>query len=366
MIPEHSTAFSKTTDLHVQLPSLSLHPKVSVLITNYNYEDFLGRAIESVLAQSWPNFEIIVSDDGSDDGSCELAKSYARRGHPVILVCGPHRGMAGCLNAAFEASSGEIICLLDADDYFVAHKLESVVSAFRSNSTSGFCVHRTQRVDSLGRLGGAFPLLQILPSGDCTEKTIRNSGILMGLPPTSALSLRREVANLIFPIPESFTGYAEQMIHRIAPMITPLCAIDETLCVWMLHTRNDANCSQVKAARIEREIKLMNSLWEQQHRFLLHHNPNLARYLSPLIDNALYVKMMYIFDRLSPGKDARCSHARLCGIAEIRKSYVGIFWRYSNRLPGPLFRRSIDLLETQGSFKQLVGRLVHRSSATAS
>jgi hypothetical protein len=349
----------------VHLNALPARPKISVLVTNFNYEEFLPRCIESVLTQSWRPIEIVVSDDGSEDRSCEVVQFYIDRGDPVVLVSGKHRGMGGCLNAAFAASSGEIICLLDADDYFLPGKLEAVVSAFRSNSDSGLCIHRTQRIDHRSRMGGVFPLLQNLPSGDCTRSTVRNSGILMGLPPTSALCLRREVADSIFPIAEYYTGYAEQVIHRIAPLITSVCRIEKALSSWTLHRRNDANSARVKVQRLERELRFMEMLWHEQHRFLLAHNPALAPELQPLQQNALYVKTRYIIGRLTADKDAHVSHATLCSIPEIRQSYLAMFWRYSNRLPRPIFRKSIDLLETQGSLKHFLGRFLRRESSTA-
>ena len=330
-------------------------------LTN-NYEEFLARSIESALSQSWPGLEIVVSDDGSEDHSCDVVQSYVDNGYPVVLVRGEHRGMAGCLNAAFAVSTGEVICLLDADDYFLPGKIEAVISAFRSNPDSGFCIHRTQRVDQGGRMGGVFPLLRSLPSGNCMQSTVRNSGILMGLPPTSALSLRREVAGTIFPISEAYIGYAEQVIHRIAPLVTSICCIDDALSSWTLHRRNDANSSRVKVQRLERELKFMEMLWHEQRRFLLVHNPPLTEELQPIKKNALYVKMKYILDRLTAGNDAQVSHATLCSIPEIRNSFMRIFWQYSNLLPGPVFRKSIDLLETQGCLKQLLGRIIRRAT----
>ncbi len=349
----------------VELNPLPGRLKVSVLITNYNYAEFLARSIESVLNQSWRPIEIIVSDDGSDDCSCEVIQSYIDRGHPVVLQRGEHRGMAGCLNAAFKASSGEIICLLDADDYFLPGKLKAVISRFRLNPDSGLCIHRTQRVDHRGRKGGVFPLLQNLPSGDRAHSTVLNSGILMGLPPTSALSLRREAADKIFPIPESYVGYAEQMIHRIAPLVTSICCIEEAFSSWTLHRRNDANSSRIKVQRLERELKFMEMLWQEQHRFLSAYDPALAAELQPLQRNALYVKMRYIVGRLTAAEDALISHAILCNLPEIRYSHMGMFWRHSKRLPRSIFKRSIDLLETQGSLKHFVGRLLGRESSAS-
>ena len=361
-----SSTPSQTSEcFRVSLRPLPVRPKVSVLITNYNYGEFLPRSIESVLNQSWRPIEIVVSDDGSEDRSCEIVQSYIDHGHPVVLVRGTHLGMAGCLNAAFSASSGEIICLLDADDYFFPGKLEAVVSAFHANPDAGFCIHRTERIDARGRKGGVFPLFQSLPSGDCTLSTVRNSGILMGLPPTSALSLRREVADGIFPIPRHYTGYAEQMIHRIAPLITSICSIERAFSSWTLHRRNDANSSVVKVQRLERELKLMEMQWQEQHRFLSGHHKTMAAELRPLQKNALYLKMRYINGRLSGDKDSNLSHRMLYKMPEVRRSYLGIFWRYSNRLPRSVFKKSIDLIETQGGFKHFLERFLGRESSVA-
>jgi glycosyltransferase involved in cell wall biosynthesis len=339
---------------------LAPRPAVSVLISSYNYGRFLGEAIESALRQSSPPLEVIVADDGSEDDSCEVAEAYARRGDPVLLVRGGHRGMAGSLNAAFRASSGDIICLLDADDYFAPEKINLVVSAFRDHPNAGFAVHRTQRIDDRGRQVGVYPLLHRLPAGDCAAATLQNSGILMGLPPTSSLSLRREVAEQIFPIPEYFRGYAEQMIHRLAPLLTHVCAVDEALSFWRLHGRNDANSAHVTVARLERELTYMRKLWSEQHSFLLRRAPHLAEQLPPLEANALFLKMVYVCMKLTNDPAARKFHSALCDLPELRDSTVRAFWKYSIWLPTPVFQKCLDLLETQSVWKECLAVMLRR------
>ena len=219
----------------VALRSFPQKPSVSVLITCFNYGAFVGQAIDSALAQTYPPSEIIVSDDASHDNSCEVVESYVSRGHGIRLLRNPHGGMAANLNAAYRNSTGDVICLLDADDTFLPGKVEAVVNAFRSHPQAGFAIHRASLVDNQKRQRGMYPLLSALPSGDCAQSTYDNAGILMGLPPTTNLALRREIAEQIFPIPVEYTGYAEQMIHRLAPLMTELCAVDEPLARWRLH-----------------------------------------------------------------------------------------------------------------------------------
>ena len=356
--------FGRTAVLpQLPLNPLPASPAVSVLITSYNYGCFLAQAIDSALGQSYPPKEVIVSDDGSKDNSCEIVESYIHRGKPVKLLRGKHQGMAGSLNAAFRASLGEIVCLLDADDYFLPGKIEAVVSAFRSEPQAGFAIHRAQMVDRHNRHRGVYPLLSDLPQGDCLEATLHNAGVLMGLPPTSNLSLRRRVALSIFPISENFFGYAEQVIHRIAPLVTSICAIDKPLSVWRLHGKNDGNSDSVSAERLERELGYMRDLWFEQNNYLQTINPQLAKHMPALESNPLYMRMRYMELRLLGDSSARECHSALCALSEPTRSPVDFFWRHSLYLPRPLFQKCIDILQTQGIWKEWLARAVHRRHA---
>src|ERR1700744_1309026 len=165
----------------VPLNSLPEKTSVSVLIPCFNYAAYVAEAIDSVLAQTYPVTEIIVSDDASTDNSCEVVEAYVSRGLGVRLLRNPHGGMAANLNAAYRSCSGDIICLLDADDTFLPGKIEAVVNAFQAHPQAGFAIHRASMVDNQGRARGIYPLLSDLPSGNCTAATFNNSGILMGL-----------------------------------------------------------------------------------------------------------------------------------------------------------------------------------------
>ena len=360
----HTIPLGQTSPLAaLPLKPLDGTPSVSVLITSYNYGNFLSHAIESALRQSYPPTEVIISDDGSKDNSCEIVEGYIVRGEPVKLLRGNHQGMAGSLNAAFKASSGAIICLLDADDYFLPGKIEAVVFGFRSESETGFAIHRAQMIDHYDRQRGVYPLLSSLPRGNCMEATLQNSGVLMGLPPTSNLSLRREVALSIFPIPANFSGYAEQVIHRIAPLVTSICAIDKPLSVWRLHGKNDGNSTRVAKERLERELSYMHDLWSKQSNYLAEKNPDFGKRLPALECNPLYMKMRYMKLKLSEDRAVRKCHSELCMLLKSKSSPVNFFWRHSLYLPRPLFQKCIDLLQTQSIWKEWLACIVHRRPA---
>lgn len=92
---------------------------VSTIIPAYNAERYLGEAIESVLGQSQPPGEIVVVDDGSEDGTAEVAARY-----PVRLISKPNEGIGATLNRGVEESTGEVLTFLDADDLWTPRKLE--------------------------------------------------------------------------------------------------------------------------------------------------------------------------------------------------------------------------------------------------
>lgn len=106
------------------------NPLVSVVIPNYNYEKYLGECINSVLNQSYRNFEIIVIDDGSTDSSLKLLLNYSDKIH---LYRTPNFGAPSARNLAMLYAKGDLIAFLDADDKWLPEKLELQVSKLTAN-----------------------------------------------------------------------------------------------------------------------------------------------------------------------------------------------------------------------------------------
>jgi glycosyltransferase involved in cell wall biosynthesis len=98
-------------------------PLVSILIPCHNAAPWLAQTLESALAQTWPHKEIIVVDDGSTDGSADIARTYA--GHGVQLVTQENRGAAAARNRARREAHGEFFQFLDADDLISPDKISA-------------------------------------------------------------------------------------------------------------------------------------------------------------------------------------------------------------------------------------------------
>jgi len=109
-----------------------MNPLVSILIPAYNSEEWITETIDSALAQTWANKEIIIVDDGSKDHTLEIARRYESKG--VKLVTQPNQGAAVARNTAFDLAQGDYIQWLDADDVLDPHKVEYQIKALEGLS----------------------------------------------------------------------------------------------------------------------------------------------------------------------------------------------------------------------------------------
>lgn len=103
------------------------NPLVSIIISSYNYGRFLRQTIDSALAQTYPNVEVIVVDDGSNDDSPDIVRSYGGRITGILKMNG---GQASSLNIGFAASHGDIVIFFDSDDFLRPHAAERVAAVY--------------------------------------------------------------------------------------------------------------------------------------------------------------------------------------------------------------------------------------------
>ena len=112
-------------------------PLVSAIIPVYNYECYLGEAIECVLNQTYQHVEVIVVDDDSTDQSAEVARSYADRG---VRYCHQvHAGIGPARNQGVQLAQGDFLAFLDADDRWPKEKTERQLRAFENDPALEMC-----------------------------------------------------------------------------------------------------------------------------------------------------------------------------------------------------------------------------------
>lgn len=113
------------------------NPKISVVVASYNYQDYIQETLDSLLAQTYKNFEIIVVDDGSKDDSVKVIKKYAKK-YPNIFLYrhhqGKNKGLPETVKLGVEKSTGEYIAFCEADDYWAPEHLEEKIKLLNKYS----------------------------------------------------------------------------------------------------------------------------------------------------------------------------------------------------------------------------------------
>ena len=124
----------QTTPIH--------HPLISVIIPAYNAQDFIQKALDSVLAQSYSHYEVLIVNDGSTDNTEALVKTY--HDPRVKLISQSNGGLSNARNTGIKNAKGNYLAFLDADDYWIAEKLEKQIEILRRHPEVSFCSTQTR------------------------------------------------------------------------------------------------------------------------------------------------------------------------------------------------------------------------------
>jgi glycosyltransferase involved in cell wall biosynthesis len=214
-------------------------PLITVLITTYNYGQFIEPAIDSILSQDFPpdKTQILIVDDGSTDDTSERVKKYGSR---IEYFYKANGGQASALNFGIAKARGEIIALLDADDFFLPGKLARVVEAFQQDPALGMVYHRLQEWHMQTDERRDYKFIPI--SGDL--RMLQDQFLLYDPQPTSAISFRRISLNPLLPIPESIRMLADCFLVSLIPFLSPILAVPESFAVYRIHGKNSYSTSE--------------------------------------------------------------------------------------------------------------------------
>jgi glycosyltransferase involved in cell wall biosynthesis len=225
--------------------------KISVLIDNYNYAKFLAECIESVLGQTYQNFEIIIVDDGSKDNSKQIIENYMNKDKRIKAIFKENGGQASAFNEGIKYCNGEIICFLDSDDKFKPKKLEKVAETYLKGYE--YIVNDYEIIGNKNYKGpyypyGGYNLFLVYYLTSFTGST------------TSNISISKKLAYRIFPIEdeEFFRIRADDVIVFSASMMEEMGFIDEKLTEYRIHGDNlfANNWKESESDKYKREIVL--------------------------------------------------------------------------------------------------------------
>lgn len=160
VLPDGSTIFmtSLTERAKKELPqysekeALERYPMISVVIPSYNHEHFIAQAIESVLHQSYPNIELIVIDDGSQDGSVDVIRSY--QDQRLTCIIQENAGAHQAINRGLQMAKGDYLAILNSDDSYLPRRFERMMTEMKKHDNVAFACSYIQVIDSEGNVLG--------------------------------------------------------------------------------------------------------------------------------------------------------------------------------------------------------------------
>jgi glycosyltransferase involved in cell wall biosynthesis len=223
-----------------EIQPLSENPLVSVLMTSYNYEKYVGEAIASVFAQTYRNIELIVVDDGSTDRSVEIIRAAIQNAPiPTKFIEQINAGQASALNTAYQHAHGEVVCFIDSDDLWLPNKVETTLEFMRWFPGGGMYQHQLD--NTRGNLKK-----QLLISGDIFQEWMKAGTVdvlkqkeLVGVfLPTTGLAMYKQVLDRVFPIPERLITCPDAYLSRASCCHGPLYSDLTILGSWRDHGEN--------------------------------------------------------------------------------------------------------------------------------
>jgi GT2 family glycosyltransferase len=229
--------------------AVGVTPRVSVVIPAYNSERYLGGTIESVLSQTFQDWELVIFDDGSVDGTIEVAREHAARERRIRLFSGPNGGVASARNRGLEATDAgsQFVAFLDNDDQWDARALEMMVGMLDRRPEYGavHCLARCMDGDGKALDGDdledymraryAFEtgsLVAVAPSAPTTFAALayQNWTVTPG-----TLLIRRSVAALVGPFDHQAVPADDWDMSVRVSRLTDIGYIDQPLLWWRRH-----------------------------------------------------------------------------------------------------------------------------------
>lgn len=301
------------------------HPFFSVIIPTFNRATLLPHAIQSVLDQTFSDYEIIIIDDGSKDNTREIVKSiFDQR---IRYFYQENKGISAALNAGIMAAHGKIISRLDSDDIWHPTLLETEAAIFANDLQVGLVYSKAQAMDLHGR---AKPQISGAPEkfpGD-TLKSILCGDFICAI----TTSVRKECYEQVSPFDETLKGNEDwDMWIRLA-RVTKFFFIDQVLANFRMHAqRTTGSQSAVFYEIVESRLSPLDKFFNQTNLLQNIISIKGLAYRNAYIDVGL--KYLSIGNKSLAMRNFKCaieiSEAPV--ITSLRIIYLFIFYKYLSK-----------------------------------
>ncbi len=223
--------------------------KLSVIIPNYNYEAFVGKAIESCLAIDWPDVEVIVVDDGSTDHSRQVIESFGDRIHAIFQ---PNSTQRVACNNGYAASTGDMVIFLDSDDLLAPDIAREAIAVWGPSVSK--VQFQMERIDGEGQSrGSVFPFFDPLPApADIRDWMVTTNAY--PTPPSSGNVYARSYLDKIFPLSKEWDDFSDSQLLTAAPLLGDVVTVAKPMAMYRIHGKNESHLMN-RPGRFAREIR---------------------------------------------------------------------------------------------------------------
>ena len=227
---------------------LTSNGKVSVIIPNYNYAQYVDEAIESVMNQSYKDIEIVVVNNGSTDNSMEVLEKYSKK---IRLINQENLGQSGARKTGLERATGDYIAFLDADDKWDPQKIEKQMLLFTPKVELVYCGISLFSENSQTVIATKIPTFR----GSCSDAFIKYPGVSIVLSGESTSIFTRSLLNKVGGFDAELNSAAGWDFFRRCSKFSDFDFVPEPLINYRLHSSNMSNSSQNTIMDIRRAYK---------------------------------------------------------------------------------------------------------------
>ncbi len=245
-------------------------PLVSICIPNYNYGHYLRNCFDSVLAQTYPNIEVIFNDNNSTDNSFEIAMDYYHVFKEKGIYLSIHNNKENCgsdknTNQCLARSSGEFSYVLASDDSIEPTFIEKCISVFNKYPNVAFVMTHRNDIDENGNIikNPPFYNQNCIIRGEDQAAVFMMAGIAI---PGQRMS-RNAVTGPIMPYKRTFNVAGDWYENFLMAMCGDVAYIVEPLCNYRVHSGNETNESEKNLMGIFEHYQLINSFVEVSKNF---------------------------------------------------------------------------------------------------
>ncbi len=360
---------AKSALMPLTLAPLAAQPRISVVVTCYNYGRFLDECLESCLNQTMAVHEVVTVDDGSTDDTAERLAVWQQRDPRIVVVRQTNGGISAATQVGLLRCTGDIILLLDADDRCTSQRVAHVVATLRTPMAAGlpgWVHHRLQKFSQTQADLGLTPTyLGDAPRGFFGDVVATTAGSALSTP-TSGLAFRRELLPRLLPFDTHRDTVQDIQLWHLLPLSAIGAWIEQPLSDYRVHGGSDsggAGADQLTSpVKITRQRIRCERCHAQITTWLRTHAPAVLPGYPPLESSLEYLGLSFLDAWYGTGGYDRGRLQQVLRHPHFLTQHwqQRWFWWAATVLPLPCFRFFSQQVFGSSLFKRLIRRLLGR------